>query len=223
MEESNSAIEKQTKRKPSLPLWKKLTLAGAVLVVLLGLSVGLGVGLTRNQGDGDDGNDSDGSNNDSSNIPKGNETNLDGRSLARSSKWTPKVDDSWQIVLGNAIDINADLTPDVDVWDIDVYENEATTIDKLHDAGKKVICYFSAGSWEDWRDDKDQFAEEDLGKPLVGWPQERWLKLSSSKVREIMRRRISVAAAKGCDAIDPDNVDAYVSCFSLLGLTLHSL
>lgn len=217
MGDPNSAIERQTKSKQSWPLWKKLTLAGAVLVVI-SLSVGLGVGLTRDQGGDDDGSEGDGSNEDGSTISKGNETNLDGRPLVRSSKWTPKVDDSWQIILRNTIDINTDLTPDVDVWDIDVYENEAITIDKLHDADRKVICYFSAGSWEDWRDDKDQFAEEDLGKPLVGWPHERWLKLSSPKVRDIMRNRIAVAAAKGCDAIDPDNVDGYVSSFTLLAL-----
>lgn len=208
MEEGKPSAEAPAKSKPSWPRWKKLTLAGIVLAIVIGLSVGLGVGLTRNKGGDDD--TEDGDDDQPGHKTKGNETELTGRPLVRASKWEPKVNDSWQIILRNTIDASGDLNPDVGVWDIDMYENDIATIDKLHSAGKKVICYFSAGSWEDWRDDKDEFADEDLGKQLVGWPHERWLKLSSTKVRDIMKKRIAVAAAKGCDAIDPDNVDGYV-------------
>ncbi len=218
MEEGKPTAEMQAKSKPSWPLWKKLTLAGVILAVVIGLSVGLGVGLTRNKGGDDGGDDDDGSDDKTGGVSKGNGTDLTGRPLVRAPKWEPKVNDSWQIILRNTIDVDADLAPNVDVWDIDLYENDVATMDKLHAAGKKVICYFSAGSWEDWRDDKDEFAQEDLGKPLVGWPHERWLKLSSTKVRDIMKKRIAVAAAKGCDAIDPDNVDGYVSCRVSLAL-----
>lgn len=104
-----------------------------------------------------------------------------------------------------------DITPDVDIYDLDVFDNDAETFKTLQDAGKKVICYFSAGSYENWRSDKDDFQESDLGKPLDGWEGERWLDLNSDNVRDIMRTRIKLSWAKGCDAIDPDNVDGYVS------------
>jgi len=73
-----------------------------------------------------------------------------------------------------------------------------------------VICYFSAGSYEDFRPDISQFDKAtDLGKPLVGWPGEWWLQANSANVRKIMTARLDLAVTKGCDGIDPDNIDAY--------------
>jgi len=50
-----------------------------------------------------------------------------------------------------------------------------------------------------------------MGNGLTGWKGERWLNISSANVRSIMTARIQLAAQKGCDGIDPDNVDGYVS------------
>lgn len=184
------------------PLWKKLTIAGVCIAVVVGLSVGLGVGLTRNKGgDGDDGSSSS---SDHGDEPQGTPT-------ARPNTWRPKVGDSYQIVLHDPIDENVDIHPDVAVWDLDLYENDASTFKKLQDAGKKVICYFSAGTYEKYRGDAKDFNKEDLGKTLPAWKDERWLRLSSNSVRSIMSRRIELAASKGCDAIDPDNLDGFVS------------
>lgn len=134
---------------------------------------------------------------------------------ARASIWQPAAGASWQIVLPGAIKISksgaSSLKPDVGIYDLDLYENDKATFTALHNAGKKVICYFSAGSWEDWREDKDEFPAKDLGKTLDGWPDEKWLNIKSTAVRKIMKKRIKLAADKGCDAIDPDNVDGYVS------------
>ena len=77
--------------------------------------------------------------------------------------------------------------------------------------GKKVICYFSAGSYEDWRPDASEFKKEDLGRDLDGWPGEKWLDLDSENVRRVMKGRVELAKEKGCDGVDPDNVDGYVS------------
>jgi hypothetical protein len=74
-----------------------------------------------------------------------------------------------------------------------------------------VICYFSAGSYEPGRPDSGDFKKEDMGAGLDGWPGEKWLKLSSENVRNIMKKRIDLAWKKGCDGVDPDNVDGYVS------------
>ena len=103
------------------------------------------------------------------------------------------------------------VTPDVEVYDIDLFTNPNATFEALRKLGKRTICYFSAGSYEPNRPDSSQFAPADLGLELDGWPGERWLNISSASVRSIMASRIKIASQKGCDAIDPDNVDGYVS------------
>lgn len=132
--------------------------------------------------------------------------------ISRASLWKPSVRDSWQIALRNPVNMKQPkLEPDVKIWDIDAYENSKEIIEAIQKQGKKVICYFSAGTYENYREDKGMFKPEDLGKTLDGWPDERWVKLGSQNVRNIMAKRIRTAASKGCDALDPDNVDAYVS------------
>jgi len=101
------------------------------------------------------------------------------------------------------------VTPDVDIYDIDLFLTPKSTIDTLHKLGKKVICYFSAGSYEPDRPDSGQFKESDMGKELKGWPKERWLNLNSENIGNIMDKRMALAQEKGCDAVDPDNTDAY--------------
>lgn len=213
MSDSNSHIENDVAKekqspapaKQTMATWKKMTIAGVSLAVIVGLSVGLGVGLTRHKGGHD--NDSH------SSTSASNSTNLDLVNVTgRSSKWTPKIGDSWQIVLKNTIRRDVDFTPNVAVWDFDVFENDKETIDRLHNLGKKVVCYFSAGTWEKGRPDGKDFPPEDLGGTLPEWKDERWARIGSTKVRDIMKKRIAMAANKGCDAIDPDNVDGFVSC-----------
>ncbi|KAJ4292496.1 hypothetical protein N0V90_009158 [Kalmusia sp. IMI 367209] len=124
----------------------------------------------------------------------------------------PRVNDTWQIILSSAMLLDpsaTSVTPDVAVYDIDLFETSSETIETLHRLGKRVICYFSGGSYEPGRLDSDQFKEEDKGKELDGWPGERWLKLESSNVRSIMKGRIELAGKKGCDGVDPDNVDGF--------------
>ncbi|KAF7557129.1 hypothetical protein G7Z17_g889 [Cylindrodendrum hubeiense] len=126
--------------------------------------------------------------------------------------WVPAVGISWQIVLNAPLHIDPrqpSVTPDVEVYDIDLFDNSPETVASLHSLGKKVICYFSAGTYEEWRPDASQFPKADLGKAMDDWPGERWLNLKSETVRAIMAQRIKLAAEKGFDAIDPDNVDGY--------------
>lgn len=63
--------------------------------------------------------------------------------LNRMSVWQPKVGASWQIILLKPIEIDASgkVTSDVDIYDLGLYDNEASTLAALRDAGKKVICY----------------------------------------------------------------------------------
>ena len=114
---------------------------------------------------------------------------------------------SWQWQLTNSVNTGYD----VDIYDIDLFDTSTETIASLQAANRKVICYFSAGSYENWRDDAADFNAEDLGDPLDGWPGERWLDIRSTNVRAIMQTRLDLAVQKGCDAVEPDNLDGYTN------------
>ncbi len=119
--------------------------------------------------------------------------------------YKPTTDTSWQWQLTGTINSSYN----VDVYDIDLFETSKETIEALQSDGKKVICYFSAGSFEDWREDKDEFPIEALGNDLDGWDGEKWLDIRNLKVREIMENRLDLAKSKGCDGVEPDNIDGY--------------
>jgi hypothetical protein len=116
---------------------------------------------------------------------------------------------SFQIVLAGALDLKPDatsVTPDVDVYDVDLFFTSTTTIKTLHLLNKTVICYFSAGTYEPGRPDSYLFPSSDMGSRLLEWPKEKWLRTGSMAVRRILADRIQLAAKKGCDAIDADNI-----------------
>jgi hypothetical protein len=125
--------------------------------------------------------------------------------------WQPKVGTPYQMILTGVIPDNTDtIQPStVPIFDVDLFYTNSSAISTLHAQGKKVICYFSAGSSEDWRPDYMDFPTADKGPCLNGWAGERWLNVRSTGVFSVMQRRIDLAAQKGCDAIDPDNVDGY--------------
>jgi hypothetical protein len=124
---------------------------------------------------------------------------------ATSGPWTPGLSDTWQWQLAGPVN----TAYDVAVYEIDLFEAPADTIDALRAQGRGVVCYFSAGSSEDWRPDFDRFADPDMGLPLADWPGERWLDTRSANVRRIMGERLDLARRKGCDGVEPDNVDGY--------------
>lgn len=105
-------------------------------------------------------------------------------------------------------------TPQLDVaaslYELDLFDTSAQTITTLHSQHRKLLCYFSAGSLEEWRPDASRLPSEVLGAPLAGWPGEVWLDIRTSEVRELMRTRLQLARDKGCDGVDPDNVDGYL-------------
>jgi len=109
---------------------------------------------------------------------------------------------TWQWQLDQAIDTSVDAQ----VYDIDLY-TDRSIIDELHSRGVKLIGYISVGSWEDKRPDADQFPEEVLGKDYVGWPGERWLDIRRiDLLAPILRSRLDLCAAKGFEAVEPDNI-----------------
>jgi hypothetical protein len=122
------------------------------------------------------------------------------------ARWRPTPGTSWQIQFAGTLD----LSMTVKAFDLDLVDTPKATIDLLRSRGTKVICYFSAGSWEDWRPDAKSFPSGMLGKGLDGWPGERWLDVRQLDVlRGIMTRRMDLAVQKGCNAIDTDNMDVH--------------
>jgi hypothetical protein len=103
------------------------------------------------------------------------------------------------------------------MYDIDLFDNDASTIASLHRAGRAVICYFST-QYEDWRPDADDFTDDVLGHALDDWPGEKYVDIRSDVVRDIMAARLDLAVQKGCDGVEPDNVDEYTNTNGL-GIT----
>jgi len=121
--------------------------------------------------------------------------------------WRPPPGTSWQWQLSGTIDTSVD----VDMYDIDLFEVSQGVIDALHGDGRIVVCYFSAGSREQWRPDADDIAVAARGEPLDGWDGEVWLDVRHASVRSVMRARLDLAVTKSCDGVEPDNVDGFVN------------
>lgn len=126
---------------------------------------------------------------------------------AQDAIWQPAPGTTWQWQLSGTINTGWD----VEMYDIDM-ETPQATIDLLHNQGRIVICYFSGGSWENYRADAAAFPPEVLGNTLDGWPDERWLDIRRiDLLAPVMEARLDMAAAKNCDGVEPDNMDGYTN------------
>ncbi|MFH2104800.1 MAG: endo alpha-1,4 polygalactosaminidase [Parcubacteria group bacterium] len=124
----------------------------------------------------------------------------------RNSVWTPPPGATWQWQL----DGDFDNTVDAEVYDIDLFDSSKELVDSLHQQDKKVICYVSVGSYEDWRPDAQDFPSSVIGKKYEGWAGEKWLDIRKiDLLGPIMKKRLDLCAEKGFDAIEPDNIDGY--------------
>ena len=113
---------------------------------------------------------------------------------------------SWNWQLSGTLD----TTADAQVYDFDAFDNGTSEVSTLHSQNRYCIAYFSAGSWENWRPDKDNFPSSVLGNNLDGWAGEKWLDVRQLDIlRPLMAARADIAKAKGFDAIEWDNVDGY--------------
>lgn len=129
-------------------------------------------------------------------------------STSPSDWWQPSPGTSWQWQLSGPIDTSFN----VQMYDIDLFDAPQNVIDQLHSEGRVVICYFSAGSREDWRPDAEDFPPEVIGEPLEGWEDENWLDIRQIEVLgPIMSARLDLAVEKECDGVEPDNVDGYTN------------
>jgi hypothetical protein len=121
--------------------------------------------------------------------------------------WQPPVGTTWQWQLSG---LPIDTSFDVAAYDVDLFTTTDEELATLKADGRKVICYFSAGSWEGFRPDVADLPAAVKGGPLdAPFQDELWLDIRSAEVRTVMQRRLDLAAARGCDAVEPDNVDGY--------------
>jgi len=123
------------------------------------------------------------------------------------ARWKPNQYMSWNIALGSEVDISNEPA---EILEIDL-EKGKSLIEKYHSLGKKVICYFSGGTIEDYRDDYKQYAAVDglVRNVYSAWPDERWLDYRVSGIKPLIKARMEMAVQNKCDAIDVDNVDGY--------------
>ncbi|HUH97353.1 MAG TPA: endo alpha-1,4 polygalactosaminidase [Anaerolineales bacterium] len=121
--------------------------------------------------------------------------------------WHPTVGLTWQWHISEP---PVETSVAAQVFDIDLFDNDSAVIDVLHALGRKVICYMSVGSWEDWRPDRGQFPPEVLGRDYDGWPGERWLDVRQiERLAPVMRARFDRCRAMGFDALEPDNMEVH--------------
>lgn len=119
--------------------------------------------------------------------------------------WRPALETSWQWQLQYAVDTSVDVA----MYDIDGFDATGALVSTLHADGRAVVCYVSAGSWEEWRPDAGRFPAPVLGRSN-GWPGERWLDIRRVRtLRPIMEARLDMCARKGFDGVEFDNVDGY--------------
>jgi hypothetical protein len=113
---------------------------------------------------------------------------------------------SWQIQYSGELDLDIE----VDAFNLDLFDTPTEIIIELKERGVFVICYFSAGSYENWRPDAHKFPDDILGYELEDWPGERWLDIRQiPALSPIIESRMDLAVQKGCDGVDPDNLDGY--------------
>src|SRR5436189_5684811 len=84
--------------------------------------------------------------------------------------WHPALNTSWQWQLQWKVDTSVD----VEMYDIDMFDNSTALVGQLHADGRHVVCCISAGTWENWRPDADQFPASVPGA-TDGCPGARWL------------------------------------------------
>lgn len=121
--------------------------------------------------------------------------------------WRPEAGVTWQWQLTGVLD----TTVNAQMFDIDMFNNDASTIASLEGQGKVVVCYIDVGTWESDRPDSAAFPASVLGNMVADWPGELWLDIRSSLVQGLMQNRFMLAQEKGCQGIEPDNVDGYAN------------
>ena len=115
----------------------------------------------------------------------------------------PPPGTAWQGQLQGRVDVGVKA----EAYDIDGFENDAETVAALQARSRKVIRYLDAGTWEDFRPDRNTCPPSVLGRGS-GRPGERWVDVRLLDVpRPILAARMDMCRTKGFDAVEPDPLD----------------
>jgi hypothetical protein len=135
-------------------------------------------------------------------------------SSASATWWKPPAKPTWYWQLSGTLKTNKA----VEIYDVDGYETTAKQVTTLHGQGKHVVCYIDVGGAEEYRPDYGQFLklEEEghnvLGAFVEGWPEESWINVRELKyIQPIMKARFEMCKEKGFDAVEPDEMEAYLN------------
>ncbi len=129
-----------------------------------------------------------------------------------ASVWHPTPGTTWFWEIGATPSLSG--LHAVQAYDIDGFDNPASTVATLHANGIRAICYIDAGTYEPGRSDDSLFPAGLKGSAVSGWPGELWLDVrpagpNYSALKSIMVARAQMCQTKGFDAIEWDNVDSY--------------
>jgi hypothetical protein len=148
--------------------------------------------------------------------------------------WAPSLSTPWQWELDHPLDpasprdMGTGATdhlghpaPDPVMYDIDGFNNPASTIAALHAKGKRAVCYIETGAWESYRPDAPRFPQSVLGSTMPGYRSERYLDIRQIAILEpIIVARLEMCRSKGFDAVEPDIDDAYAEGAGVTGFPL---
>ena len=104
-----------------------------------------------------------------------------------------------------------DPSVDADLFVVDLFDTTSSLVEQLHTRGRVVVAYISAGSYEPWRPDVSALPATVIGKPLARYPEESWLDVRASSVRQLMASRLALATDKGFDGALLVSLDGYLT------------
>lgn len=114
------------------------------------------------------------------------EDQVDDDRRRRRTYWKP-TDAPFQIILSKVVlpsnNTEEDIEPSfASIFEVDLFDTPTSTFQALKRSGKKIICYFSAGTSEDWRPDYKEFTTADKGECDDGWAGKDFLSRKSTKL-----------------------------------------
>jgi len=104
-----------------------------------------------------------------------------------------------------------DQTVDADLFVVDLFETTSAVVAQLHARNRVVVAFVSAGSYEPWRPDVSSLPASVRGEPLARYPDELWLDVRASSVRQLLTGRLALARDKGFDGVLLVSLDAYLT------------
>jgi hypothetical protein len=80
-------------------------------------------------------------------------------SALTAGDWRPQPGLTWQIQLSGPVKV----LPGIELYDVDLFEVPNSKMRRLRTAGARILCYFNAGAYEQWRSDAALYPPELLG------------------------------------------------------------